>query len=212
MEKTPYMKKESSLEEKFPPIGADLLGRVEQLYARMNEAYSGVADRYGFDCTGCEDNCCTQRFHHHTLAEYFYLLEGLRKADRELAGKILQRAREVVEAYGEEGPEGRTLPLMCPVNFDGLCRLYMHRPMICRLHGLPHLFRRPDGVTVQGGGCQRFEALHRASVRIDRTGFYTELASIEKELRARLGFEGRYRKTTAQMLLDMAESLQTEGQ
>jgi Fe-S-cluster containining protein len=212
MGENPYMEKGPSLEGKFLPIGADLLGRVEQLYARMNEAYSGVADGYGFDCTGCEDNCCTQRFHHHTLAEYFYLLEGLRKADRELAGKIIQRAREVVEAYGEEGHKGRTLPLMCPVNFDGLCHLYSHRPMICRLHGLPHLFRRPDGVTVQGGGCQRFEALHRASIRMDRTVFYTELASIEKDLRVRLGFTGRYKKTTAQMLLDMDESLRMEGQ
>lgn len=191
--------------------GAEFLGRMEKLYVQMARAYEETASRYGFGCTGCKDNCCTQRFHHHTLAEFFYLLEGLRKADRAPALEILRRAGEVAGAYQQEALEGRIMPLMCPVNFDGLCYLYEHRPMICRLHGLPHLFRRPDGLTAEGGGCHRFELLHRATERVDRTGFYTELAAIEKDLRLRLSFAGRYSKTTAQMLLDMAEYLDKDG-
>lgn len=200
-----------SIDGKSPPSGAEFFGRMEKLYARMTGAYAEMAALYGFDCAGCQDNCCTQRFHHHTLAEFFYLLNGLRKADRALAGEVLRRAREVTEAYREEMPAGRIIPLMCPVNFDGLCSLYEHRPMICRLHGLPHRFRRPDGFTAEGGGCHRFELLHKAAARVERTGFYTELASIEKDLRARLGFAGRYRKTTAQMLMDMAGYLAKES-
>jgi Fe-S-cluster containining protein len=191
--------------------GAEFFGRMETLYARMSRAYAEAASRYGFGCTGCKDNCCTQRFHHHTLAEFFYLLEGLRKADRALALEVLRRAGEAAGAYREEALEGRIMPIMCPANFDGLCSLYGHRPMICRLHGLPHLFRRPDGLTAEGGGCHRFVLLHRATERLDRTEFYTELASIEKGLRVRMGFAGRYSKSTAQMLLDMAEYLDKEG-
>jgi hypothetical protein len=38
-----------------------------------------------------------------------------------------------------------------------------------------------------------------------------ELASIERDLRGELGVSGRYMKTTAQMLMDMAEDIDSEG-
>lgn len=173
--------------------------RLRTLYAKMDEAYSAVADYYGFTCRGCDDNCCTQIFHHHTLAEYLGLFEGLQAASH--GGEILARAVEVQKAYDE----GKAL--ICPVNQGGLCSLYAARPMICRLHGLPHEFLRPDG-TVSGGACRRFEIIHskghETTRRLDRTPFYAELAMIEKDLRPVLGFTGRVRMTTAGMLLHMA--------
>ncbi len=42
----------------------------------MDLKYKEAADYYGFDCTGCEDNCCFTRFFHHTLLEYLYIMEG----------------------------------------------------------------------------------------------------------------------------------------
>lgn len=187
---------------------AEFFSRLSGIYADMDAAYGRVAGHYGFGCGGCEDNCCTQRFQHHTLAEFFYLFEGLRQADGDLAREMLSRAREVVVSYQAEAGTGRVLPLMCPVNFEGLCRLYGHRPMICRLHGLPHEFRRPDGFTARGGGCLRFEEMHpEATVRVDRTGPYTALAMLEGELRGRMGYSGRYGRTTAEMLVDMAGRL-----
>jgi len=188
------------------PVG-DFLSRMKAVYDAMDAAYSAVARNYGFDCAGCEDNCCTQRFYHHTLAEYYYLYEGLRTADPELARKILVKARVVVDSYRHELHAGSVLPLMCPVNFDGLCRLYEHRPMICRMHGLPHRFFKPDGTEERGGGCARFEAgfgkKSPAGGFVDRTILYTSLAAIERDIRERTLFRGRYRKTTAEMLLDM---------
>lgn len=190
-----------------------LLDRLRAIYASMNEAYDRVAGHYGFDCRGCRENCCTQRFHHHTIGEYFYLFDGMTRAGAGRALAIMDKAREVTASYLEELKTGEVMPLMCPVNFDGLCSLYEYRPMICRLHGLPHEFRRPDGMAAGGGGCRRFQELNPwVTERVDRTGPYTELALLERLLRERLGFSGRYRKTTAQMLVDMAGRLEAAGE
>ncbi|GAB4388708.1 MAG: hypothetical protein Kow0025_09620 [Thermodesulfovibrionales bacterium] len=188
------------------------LDRLAALYASMDEAYERVAGLYGFGCGGCGENCCSQRFHHHTLMEYFYLFEGMKLAGEGRARAIIEKAREVTASYRAEAETGAVLPLMCPANFDGLCGLYGHRPMICRLHGLPYEFRRPDGAASAGGGCHRFAALNPGAVeKVDRTGHYTGLALLERQVRERLGFGGRYKKTTARMLVDMAGALALEG-
>lgn len=190
----------------MPKINAEILkpflDSLKALYASMDGAYGEVSAHYGFDCGGCVDNCCTQRFYHYTLAEHIYLIEGLKKTDSAHSAVIVSRAKEVVGRYKEELALGKILPLMCPVNFYGLCSLYEHRPMICRLHGLPHEFTAPDGAKRQSGGCLRFDGLEEIGKRLDRTPFYAELAGIEKRLRAETGFSGRIKKTTAELLLE----------
>ena len=181
--------------------------RLRAVYDSMEEAYDEAALHYGFTCEGCTDNCCTQRFFHHTLSEYLYLMEGMKTLDDERRAEVLTLAKVVTDTYPRELEAGEILPLMCPLNFGGLCALYEYRPMICRAHGLPHRFQRPDGKNIEGGGCHRFEAEHLVTVYIDRTEFYRGLAELERDLRAELGFTGRYKKTTAQMLLDMTEHL-----
>lgn len=182
----------------------DFLGRIADVYDKINSAYDSLQAHYGLTCEGCEDNCCTQRFFHYTLAEYVYLREGIKALDPERGAQAMLRAKEVTDAYSGELEAGKLQPIMCPLNFDGLCGVYAHRPMICRTHGLPHSFRRPDGITHEGGGCLRFETEHATTERMDRTVFYMELANIERDLRAELGVTGRFMKTTAQMLMDMA--------
>ena len=187
------------------------LSRIKDLYSKMDRAYEEVASKYNFSCRGCGENCCTQRFHHHTLAEYLYLSEGLKRAEYELIGRILTRARIVVGSCMKEAEIGGVLPLMCPVNEGGLCALYEWRPMICRMHGLPHSFRKPDGERVYAGGCNMLSAQSKnpsEKLRVDRTPFYGELAEIEKELRLKLGYRGRYKKTTAEMLMDIASEME----
>lgn len=181
--------------------------RLRSVYSRMDSAYDEAAAHYGFSCEGCTDNCCTQRFFHYTLIEYFYLMEGVKAIARERRAEAIVRAKEITDTYEEEIREGKLLSLMCPLNFGGLCSVYAFRPMICRAHGLPHIFRRPDGTHHEGGGCHRFGEETTPEVRIDRTDFYTELASLERELREELGFAGRYRRTTAQMLMDMTRHM-----
>jgi hypothetical protein len=39
--------------------------------------------------------------------------------------------------------------------------------------------------------------------RINRTPFYLEIAQIEREIREKLNFTGRYKKTTAEMVLSI---------
>jgi Fe-S-cluster containining protein len=182
----------------------DFSRKMNNVYDLMDEAYDSVQRHYGFGCKGCRDNCCTQRFHHHTLAEYHYLKEGLKQADPELARQILRKARVVVESYQKEQELGEILPLMCPVNFEGLCRLYEHRPMICRMHGLPHRFKRSDGREERGGGCARFGEAHpEPDWTVDRTKGYTALARIEGEIRKRTMNGQRVNMTTAEMLMQM---------
>ncbi len=186
--------------------------RLEDLYARMDVEYGQISRLYGLDCEGCDDNCCSQRFHHHTFAEYLYLLEGLKAAEPELRETILRRARVVVESYAHELQAGEIFKLMCPVNFNGLCALYKWRPMICRLHGLPHYFIMPDGSRKAGSGCHRISAAEKTTPHhgMDRTPFYTGLAGIEKDVREHLGYRERFRKTTAQMLMDMSLEVDIE--
>ncbi len=170
----------------------------------MDEAYDKVQRHYGFSCEGCTDNCCTQRFYHHTLSEYYYLLEGLKQAEPELVRQILRKARVVVETYQKELEAGEIFPLMCPINFDGLCRIYEHRPMICRMHGMPHRFKRPDGREERGGGCIPFsEANPKIDWTVDRTKPYTALAKLEGDVRKRSFNNTRVNMTTAEMLVDM---------
>jgi Fe-S-cluster containining protein len=188
--------------------------RMKALLARMEAAYDEAARAQGFSCEGCAENCCTQRFHHRTLAEYAHLREGMRRLaaeDPARARAIAQRAFIVVDSYAGEAQAGVVLPLMCPVNVEGRCTLYEYRPMICRLHGLPHTFTLPSGRVTEGGGCHRFDAEHPTTRRIDRTDFYTELALLEHEVRFTLAHEGRYQKTTAEMVVDMAPDLGLAG-
>ncbi|MDA8087436.1 MAG: hypothetical protein M0Z75_12115 [Nitrospiraceae bacterium] len=183
------------------------LKKLGDLYARMDEEYGRLSAVYGLTCRDCGENCCSQRFYHHTIAEYLYLLEGLKAAPDELKQTIVTRARIVVESYSHELQAGEIFKLMCPVNFDGLCALYSWRPMICRLHGLPHFFIMPDGVRKTGGGCHRLKGEGKGTASMDRTPFYKELAGIEKSLRQQRGFNERFRKTTAQMIMEMSLEL-----
>lgn len=176
------------------------------LYGAMSEAYDNLSSRYGFGCKGCVDNCCVSKFHHHTRAEYYYLLEGMNRIETGTAKEIVLRAQDAVR-LGESDPD---IAIMCPANFDGLCKVYEHRPMICRLHGVPHGFRRPDGAIEKGSGCAVFQSRYPdAEDAMDRTVLYTLLADIERYIRQKTGFRDRYSKTTAEMIVEMINSDQS---
>jgi Fe-S-cluster containining protein len=168
----------------------------------MDGAYTAAAAQYGFECRGCEDNCCQTRFYHHTLLEYLYLFEGYRQLDSGLQQELRQRAH-VVSAYQVRPDRDiRHDGHMCPLNIDGLCRLYAHRPMICRLHGLPHDLHLGNGRVVRGPGCDLFveQCGERPYVVFDRTPFYTRMAVLEKSLRRDAGYRHKIKMTVAEML------------
>jgi len=168
----------------------------------MDRKYQAAADGYGFNCTGCEDNCCFTRFYHYTLLEYLYILEGLNNLDGEKRAEIKRRALDVCRKTDRADAEGVSVRLMCPLCVDSVCLLYAYRPMICRLHGIPHELQRPGEGLLQASGCDAFTRQFRGKqhFKFDRTPFYLEMAGLEKELRQALGMPIKIKMTVAQMI------------
>ncbi|WP_045212104.1 hypothetical protein [Desulfonatronovibrio magnus] len=178
--------------------------RLETLYQQMENSYSQVAADIGFSCKGCPDNCCTSFFQHHTRVEWAYFIRGLNQCQDEMRQKIISRAQDYVQQAKQETALGRTPNIMCPVNEDGLCVLYSHRLMICRMHGVPTVHVRPDGRRLEFPGCFRAqESIEGMSdyPRTDRTRFYMELAVLEQ------GFVGPKISSLPRVNLTLAEMI-----
>ncbi|MBW1898368.1 MAG: hypothetical protein JRI61_04830 [Deltaproteobacteria bacterium] len=58
-------------------LAAPFFIRLQKIYSNMDEQYRQTAEYYGFNCRGCDDNCCRTLFFHHTHIEFFYLMEGI---------------------------------------------------------------------------------------------------------------------------------------
>ena len=187
-----------------PDISNEFLARLKSIFSAMDEAYERAAGGYGFVCTGCDDNCCMTRFYHHTHLEYAYLMEGMRAFGLVEQKTFQEKALDVVERTRAADQKGGAVRIMCPLNLDGLCSLYAHRPMICRLHGIPHELRPPGRSAERGPGCGAF--LIRCGemnyITFDRTPFYMEMARLEKEFKQRLNKTRKFKKTIAEMLVE----------
>ena len=178
------------------------LAELCELFARMDSAYQQVADRYGFACSGCSGNCCLTLFYHHTVSEYLLLKKGFVALPKYEQNQIKGRADQVVAAYQAGGPANEPLRQMCPLNRNGRCRLYRQRPMICRLHGIPHQLSKPGQPPLIGPGCGEFTRRFGSKTRqrLDRTVFYRQLAELEGRLRRATGFSQRLKITVAGMI------------
>lgn len=103
--------------------------RLRRHLALIEDGVAPVVARYRdhIQCRpGCSD-CCHQTFRISAL-EGELLREGLREAPPAMAEAIRDRARGYL-------PDQR---MPCPVlSPDGRCRLYAHRPRICRKYGIP---------------------------------------------------------------------------
>lgn len=111
--------------------------RIEVHLAIIDRDVAPVMQRYRehIQCRrGCS-RCCAQTFSVSAL-EGDYLRHGLARLPAEARDDILARAR----TYRPGDP--------CPVlASDGACRLYAHRPRICRKYGIPLWHPdRPDEV------------------------------------------------------------------
>jgi Fe-S-cluster containining protein len=180
---------------------AEWLDRLRRFYFRIDAAYDTASAAYGFVCKGCEDNCCRTRFHHHTLVEYVALRDGFERLSAAEQAQIRRRA----EAWCAEQVGGsRNARPLCPLNTEGRCVLYAHRPMICRLHGIPHQLRRPGQPAQRSPGCGDFSRRcgHMPYYAFDRTPLYADLAQLESEFQQALGVQRRFKHTIAEMLLD----------
>ena len=117
----------------------------------------------------------------------------------------VERAEEVARQAAALLAQGLQPGLMCPLNDDGLCGLYKHRLMICRLHGVPHRLAPAGRPAQRFPGCFRCQELVQAAgsdADMDRTPLYVELAALEKRfLGAQAGRLPRVDLTLAQMIV-----------
>jgi Fe-S-cluster containining protein len=181
------------------------LDQLETLFREMDSTYEKVARQYGFHCNGCVDNCCYTRFYHHTFLEILYLKEGLADFDQEQRVAVQKRALDVCEKMHAAGIKGEKIRILCPLNQDGHCIAYGYRPMICRLHGIPHELHRPDGQILKNPGCDAFFDQCRSGgktdyIPFDRTPFYRRMSMLENELRIKLGATKKIKLTIAEII------------
>jgi Fe-S-cluster containining protein len=176
--------------------------RLRALYAAMDAGYAKHAQGLGFVCEGCRDNCCYTRFYHHTWLESMVLLRAVGGLTSSRRTPMVARAREVIRKSAQADEKGDKVRLMCPLNIDDRCTLYAVRPMICRLHGIPHELRRPDGRVIRGPGCTDFAIRcgQNGAPPLDRTPYYRQLAALEREFKEAIGTATRIKLTIAEML------------
>jgi len=186
------------IRQAFIPLRKTLI----KINAAMDNAYSVAAEQLGFVCSGCNDSCCRSQFYHYTYLEYFYLLEGINQLDPALRLSLRQSAANVrqEDSVKKRGFRNRS---MCPLNLEGRCSLYLYRPMICRLHGIPHKLERPGQGLLCGPGCETFERGRRNQngVRLDRTPHYRQLAALERKLKQAAEVDLKIKMTIAEMIL-----------
>jgi len=144
---------------------------------------------------GCRD-CCLGLFDV-SIADRELLRAGLAKADeatrRDIAsraGEILAKLRASFPTLGDtlEGLDDGTVdavcdalgPVECPVlGPAGECRLYEHRPLTCRLAGVPVV--DVSGEVIAREGCARCTLSAKDAPRLDGRGMHRRE---EKILRA----------------------------
>lgn len=161
----------------------DLISQLIVLYSEMDSAYRDAASQGGFGCQGCDGaSCCTVDLRIHTYTEMAYLIRGLDELPLGLAREVKERARQMVLAKARSHHDSEYRNAVCALNFKGLCTMYEHRPMICRLAGIPYIATRPDTTNIRGSGCRRFEeevAPSNPDLVLDRSYFYKRMSEIE---------------------------------
>ncbi|MGX9727423.1 MAG: hypothetical protein ACTFAK_08920 [Candidatus Electronema sp. VV] len=189
----------------LPP---ELTAELAEIYAKLEEDYRRVAGQIPLSCEGCPDNCCDSWFFHHTYCEWAWLWQGLRQLEAEVLARIVRRAEDYLRQSQEQLAAGQRPQLMCPLNENGLCGLYEHRLLVCRMHGVPSVLTRPDGQCLRFPGCFRCHEIVRgryasedAAPAMDRTQLFTRLADVEPRLLG--GSRQRFpkvKKTIAEMI------------
>ena len=190
----------------LPP---DMAAELAAICSNLEEDYRRVAGQISLRCEGCPDNCCDSWFFHHTYCEWAWLWQGLRQLEAGALERIVSRAEDYLRESQAQLAAGRRPQLLCPLNENGLCGLYEHRLLICRMHGVPAVLTRPDGQHLRFPGCFRCQEIVRekytdedAAPAMDRTQLFTKLADLETRLLG--GSRQRFpkvKKTIAEMIV-----------
>ena len=188
-----------------PILQPEITAKIAAIYERMAKAYDIVATQLDFSCEGCPDNCCDSFFQHHTYIEWAYLWEGLNALPADKLAAIKERATEYAAATERAKQKDEHPRMMCPLIDDGLCGLYQHRLMICRLHGVPSSITFPNGQVKKFPGCFRCQEIkgeREVVPMVERASLLRDLALLEKEFMGdNLGQMPKVKKTIADMII-----------
>ncbi|KJS17145.1 MAG: hypothetical protein VR69_06545 [Peptococcaceae bacterium BRH_c4b] len=196
----------------------DLFEAYEILAARADNSFREVEKEYG-DCIKCRvqcSDCCHSVFGLFAI-EAAYLSHHFGRLDRKFRREALTRAgktdlelldmeKRLREAHGEDAEAMlRAIArerVRCPLlNEEDKCALYEHRPITCRVYGIPTVISGKLHACWQGG----FEK-GKPYPAFDLDGMYRELYGLSKELFARAGQGDSDR---ASLLLSVSKSITT---
>jgi len=166
----------------------DFLRRVDAWYESVQRSHPDKVT-----CVkGCRD-CCLGLFDI-SIADRDLLREGLAAADPATRRDIEARAAKIMAGLRERFPDlGETLDglsaaeideicdapgdVECPVlGREGECRLYAHRPLVCRLSGVPVV--DVTGAVIHPEGCSKCTLSAFEVPRLD----YADLRKRERKL------------------------------
>jgi hypothetical protein len=136
--------------------------RYLDLVARADHMFETVRDGHA-DLLGCKLGCneCCSVYFQLSLIEAFVVSSMFREAlPRNVGKRVLRRvqsteslfvqAKEMLIAVSDNGSAddaylqetAAKIRVPCPLNEDGACVLYEHRPITCRLYGVPQKIRQ----------------------------------------------------------------------
>lgn len=196
-------------------LSTELSRELAYIYEAMEAGYDQVAGEIGLTCRGCPDNCCDSYFLHHTYSEWAYLWQGLQSLDTEMRERIQARASSYQQECERQLAAGKRPQIMCPLNMDGLCALYSHRMLVCRMHGIPATMTRPDGQSMRFPGCfrcqeiveQKYDQPEEAPA-MDRTELFRKMVAVESRLLGeKRHLMPRVKMTIAEMIVQGPPSL-----
>ncbi len=140
------------------PDLSDIFARYEALVAETDALFARIRDTHS-DCVTCEQGCsdCCNALFDLSLVEAMYLNKAFTEAiphGRERSDimsraadldRIATRMKKDFYKAAKEGKdpseimaEAARLRLPCPLlNEENACALYAHRPITCRLYGVP---------------------------------------------------------------------------
>ncbi|MFV0348687.1 MAG: YkgJ family cysteine cluster protein [Halodesulfovibrio sp.] len=140
------------------PDFSDIFDRYEALVAEVDTVFAKVAEQHP-ECVTCEKGCsdCCHALFDLSLVEAMYLNRSFKQSfgDGEARSSIITRANEADrksykikrQAYrdSQAGIDTQTIlenmareRMRCPLlGTTDTCELYQHRPITCRLYGIP---------------------------------------------------------------------------
>lgn len=170
------------------PDLTDIFSRYEAIRREADALFSHVTGKYPAE-TACHKGCsdCCHALFDLSLVEAMYInrafndafphsrersriLELASETDRKLtkAKRELYNAQKNGESAGEIMRRAAVLRMPCPLlSEDSQCALYEHRPITCRLYGIPLAIGEDSHVCGQSGfGCgQRYPTVQLGKVQ-----------------------------------------------